>query len=57
VIGPRLNHPAVLDLLQRYPSPDALRAAERVRIANRMIKRAPKIGRDLADQVTTALAE
>lgn len=27
VIGPRLDHPAMLDLLQRYPSPAAIRAA------------------------------
>lgn len=24
VLGPRLDHPAVLDLLQRYPSPEKL---------------------------------
>lgn len=28
-IGPRLDHPAVLELLQRYPSPTAMKAARR----------------------------
>ena len=28
VIGPRLDHPAILDLLQRYPSPAAMHTGE-----------------------------
>ena len=44
-IGPRLNHPAILDLLQRYPSPAELRAAGEKRIAARMLRLAPRKGR------------
>ncbi len=36
-IGPRLDHPAILDLLQRWPSPAELRAAGEKRIATRML--------------------
>lgn len=57
VIGPRLDHPAVLELLQRYPSPEALAAAGRARIENLLVKRAPRIGRDLAERIMTALAQ
>lgn len=57
VIGARLDHPAVLELLQRYPSPTVLAAAGRARIGNLLVKRAPRIGRDLADQIITALRQ
>lgn len=42
VIGPRLDHPTVLDLLQRYPSPDKL---------------APRLGKRIAADITQALSE
>ncbi|MBU19469.1 MAG: IS110 family transposase [Microbacterium sp.] len=54
-IGPRLDHPAILDLLQRWPSPTQLRAAGEKRIATRMLKLAPRKGRDWAYEITTAL--
>ncbi len=54
-IGPRLDHPAILDLLQRWPSPAQLRAAGEKRIATRMLKLAPRKGRDWAYEITTAL--
>jgi transposase len=57
VIGPRLNHPAVLDLLQRYPSPQAMHAAGRARLAARLRKHAPRLGERLADDIVAALAE
>jgi transposase len=57
VLGPRLDHPAVLELLQRYPSPAALRTAGATRIGNLLVKRAPKIGRDIAAQIMAALPE
>lgn len=57
VIGPRLDHPAVLELLQRYPSPNALAAAGKARIGNLLVKKAPRIGRDLAEQIIIALGE
>jgi hypothetical protein len=43
VVGPRLGHPAVLDLLERYPSPQLLRAAGRGRLAARLRRLAPRI--------------
>lgn len=55
VIGPRLDHPAVLDVLQRWPSPADLRTAGEKRIATRMLKLAPRKGRDWAHEVITAL--
>lgn len=45
VLGPQLGHPAVVDLLWRYPSPAALIAAGETRIANRLVKLAPRLGR------------
>jgi transposase len=55
VIGPHLDHPAVLDLLQHYPSPAAMKAAGQTRLANRLVKLAPRIGRRLAEEITRAL--
>jgi transposase len=57
VIGPRMDHPAVLDLLQHYPSPAAMKAAGVNRLTTRLTKRAPKIGRRLAEDITAALAQ
>ncbi|MFC6325145.1 IS110 family transposase [Microbacterium koreense] len=57
VIGPRLDHPAILDLLQRWPSPVELRAAGEKRIAARMLKLAPRKGHDWAHEVIEALGE
>jgi transposase len=57
VIGPRLDHPAVLDLLQHYPSPQAMRSAGVTRLTTRLTKKAPKIGRRLAEDITAALSE
>lgn len=57
VIGPRLNHPAVLDLLERYPSPTAMRSAGRARLATRLRRNAPRIGDRLAEQIVAALGE
>jgi transposase len=45
VLGPRLDHPAILDLLQRYPSPSSMRAAGEKRLGNRLLKNAPRKGR------------
>lgn len=57
VLGPHLDHPAVLDLLQRYPSPAAMKAAGTVRLGNRLVKLAPRIGRRLAEEISQALGE
>ena len=57
VLGPRIGHRAVLDLLQRYPSPQALAAAGEKRLANRLTKLAPRMGKQLAGDIITALGE
>ncbi len=57
VLGPRLEHPAVLDLLQTWPTPEALRHAGRRRIANRLKKLAPRMGERLADEIIEALGK
>ncbi|WP_460948472.1 IS110 family RNA-guided transposase, partial [Okibacterium endophyticum] len=57
VIGPRLDHPAVTDLLQRYPSPAKLHAAGEKRLGDRLIKLAPRIGRRIAAEIAQALTE
>ncbi len=55
VLGPRLDHPAILDLLQRYPSPDDLRQAGQKRVAARLLKRAPRKGWVWAADIFDAL--
>jgi len=57
VLGPRLDHPAVLDLLERYPSPQLLASAGRARLESRLRKLAPRIGDRIAAEVWAALAE
>lgn len=57
VIGPHLDHPAVLDLLQHYPSPAAMSAAGEKRLATRLSKRAPRIGARIAAEIIAALGE
>lgn len=57
VVGPHLDHPAILDLLQHYPSPAAMKAAGTTRIATRLLKLAPRMGRRLAEEITQALSE
>ncbi len=57
VLGPHLDHPAVLDLLQKYPSPASMKTAGTLRLGNRLIKRAPRMGRRLAAEITQVLSE
>ncbi|EJX0850471.1 IS110 family transposase, partial [Salmonella enterica] len=57
VLGPRLDHPAVLDLLQRYPSPEKLASLGEKRLASQLCKLAPRPGKRLAADITQALAE
>lgn len=56
VIGPHLDHPAVLDLLQRYPSPAAMQQAGPQRLATRLRRLAPRMGHRLASEIMDALA-
>src|SRR5664279_2129586 len=48
VVGPHLDYPAILDLLQHYPSPAAMKAAGTTRMATRLLKLAPRMGRRIA---------
>jgi len=57
VLGPRLDHPAVLDLIQTWPTPAELSAAGTRRIATRLTKRAPRMGKRLTAQITEALGQ
>lgn len=55
VIGPRLDHPAILDLLEHQPSPELLWKAGQKRVATRLLKRAPRKGGVWAQEVFDAL--
>lgn len=57
VLGPRLDHPAVLDLLQRYPSPEKLASLGEKKLATQLSKLAPRLGKRLAADITQALTE
>ncbi|KVM83493.1 IS110 family transposase [Burkholderia stagnalis] len=57
VLGPRLDHPAVLDQLERYPSPSTLAAASEKTLSNRLTKLAPRMGKNLAAEIVQALNE
>ena len=57
VLGPRLDHPAVLDLVERYPSPEKLAKLSERQLANRLVKLAPRMGKSLASEIVKALSE
>lgn len=57
VIGPKAQHPAVLELLARFGGPAGLAAAGRRRLATVACKHAPRIGDRLVEQILTALVE
>ena len=57
VLGPRLDHPAALDLLERYPPPAALAGTSEKTRANRLTKLAPRMGKGLAAEIVQALSE
>lgn len=56
-VGPHLDHPAVLDLLQRCPSPAQLASMSEKQLANRLTKLAPRMGKSWAAQIVQALSE
>jgi transposase len=56
VLGDRLDHPAVRALLERYPTPSAMRAAGRRRLLRLVQPKAPRLGARLIDELETALA-
>ena len=55
MLGERLEHPAVRALLERYPTPTAMRAAGRRRIMRIVEPRAPRMGARLVDALVAAL--
>lgn len=57
VVGPHLDHPAMLDLLERYPSPSKLAAISQKQLANRLLKLAPRMGKTWATEILQALTE
>src|SRR5690606_3978989 len=57
VIGPHLDHPAMLDLIERYPSPRQLASLSERQLANRLTKLAPRVGKAWAAQIVQALSE
>ena len=57
VIGPRLEHPAMPALFERYPGPAAIRKAGKSRVAVLLRKHAPRKGEAWADAIFEALGE
>ncbi|OMI33044.1 transposase, partial [Streptomyces sparsogenes DSM 40356] len=57
VLGPRLDHPAVTWLLERYGSPAALRKAGRRKLVEVIRPKAPRMSQRLIDEVFDALDE
>lgn len=57
VLGPRLDHPAVLELLQRSPMPQPLAALGERRLALRLKAKAPRLAASLASAIIQALGE
>src|SRR5690625_3036076 len=51
VLGSRLAHPAVTDLLSRHPAPAALRWAGRGHVISRLKKLAPRMAVRLTDEI------
>ena len=57
VLGPRIQHEAVLELLGRLGSPEQLRKAGTSQIAKVLKPKAPRMAERLAAEITEALAE
>ncbi|WP_371502311.1 IS110 family transposase [Kitasatospora sp. NBC_00374] len=57
VLGPRLDHPAVLALLERHGSPAQLRKAGRRRLITLLRPKAPRMAERLVEDILTALDE
>jgi len=56
VLGPRMDHPAVLDLLETWPIPADLTKAGKSKVRSRLLKRAPRIGARLTEEIFAAMA-
>jgi transposase len=57
VLGPRVSHPAVADLLTRYPTPAKLTAAGRGHVRARLKKHAPRLAEGLTEEIFEALTQ
>ena len=57
VLGPKVQHPAVLELLSRCGGPSGLRKAGRRKLTSIVIKNAPRMGTKLVDAIHAALDE
>ncbi|GID62110.1 transposase [Actinoplanes couchii] len=57
VLGPKVQHKAVLELLSRCGGPAGLRRAGRSKLVEIVRPRAPRMGERLIEQILTALAE
>lgn len=55
VLGPKLQHPAVLQLLSQCGGPAGIRKAGRTKLTELVTKRAPRMGARLVEQIFTAL--
>lgn len=56
-LGPRIQHPAVLTLLNRFGSPAQIRKAGRRRLVSLMRPKAPRMAERLVEDIFTALDE
>ncbi|WP_406292718.1 IS110 family transposase [Embleya sp. NBC_00888] len=57
VLGPRIQHPGILTLLQRFGSPALIRKAGRRRLVNLIRPKAPRMAERLVDDIFAALDE
>lgn len=57
ILGPRLDHPAVLTLLERFGSPAQLRKAGRRKLVTLLRPKAPRMAERLVEDIFTALDE
>lgn len=55
VVGPKLTHSRVQDLMGRWATPTALRAAGKSRVRTLIAKRSPRLADKLTDQIWNAL--
>ncbi|BFP57567.1 hypothetical protein SCMC78_73740 [Streptomyces sp. CMC78] len=57
VLGPRLQHPAVLTLLERFGPPDQIRKAGRRQLVTLLRPKAPRMTEHLVEEIFAALDE
>ncbi len=55
VLGPRVTHPAVLEILSRCGGPTGIRKADRRKLTAIATKHAPRMGTRLVDEILAAL--